>query len=57
MNTQLANTIKHKFQDTYNNNPLMLFSPGRINIIGEHTDYNEGFVFPAAVNKRYLCRY
>lgn len=28
----------------------MIFSPGRINIIGEHTDYNEGFVFPAAVN-------
>lgn len=29
----------------------MIFSPGRINIIGEHTDYNDGFVFPSAVNK------
>lgn len=29
----------------------MIFSPGRINIIGEHTDYNDGFVFPAAINK------
>lgn len=51
MNTDLANSIKNKFKDTHNTEPLMIFSPGRINIIGEHTDYNNGFVFPAAVNK------
>lgn len=31
--------------------PLLISSPERINIIGEHTDYNEGFVFPAAIDK------
>lgn len=30
-------------------------SPGRINLIGEHTDYNGGFVFPGAVNKGIMC--
>lgn len=29
---------------------LIAHAPGRVNIIGEHTDYNEGFVFPAAIN-------
>ena len=32
--------------------PLRAYAPGRINIIGEHTDYNDGFVLPAAVNKK-----
>ena len=31
--------------------PIIIKSPGRINIIGEHTDYNEGFVLPAAIDK------
>jgi len=47
--------IKHKvasvFENNYGQQPLMVFSPGRLNIIGEHTDYNDGFVFPAAIDK------
>jgi len=51
MNRALINSIKTSFKETFKTEPLMIFSPGRINIIGEHTDYNEGLVFPAAVNK------
>ncbi|MFG6687079.1 galactokinase, partial [Mariniflexile sp. HNIBRBA6329] len=51
MNTTLINTIKNSFIKKFQAEPLMIFSPGRINIIGEHTDYNDGFVFPAAVDK------
>ncbi|RIA09444.1 galactokinase [Flavobacteriaceae bacterium MAR_2010_72] len=39
------------FKSRFETDPLLVFSPGRINLIGEHTDYNDGFVFPAAVDK------
>ena len=51
MNEALISNIKTNFITKFQGNPVMIFSPGRINIIGEHTDYNDGFVFPAAVDK------
>lgn len=36
--------------DNRNENPVIFFSPGRVNLIGEHTDYNGGLVFPCAIN-------
>lgn len=51
MHESLIENIKSNFVNVFKTTPLLIFSPGRINIIGEHTDYNDGFVFPAAVNK------
>ncbi len=47
MHAQLTKTFQSYFATT----PLVAFAPGRINLIGEHTDYQEGFVFPAAVQQ------
>ncbi|MEX2336405.1 MAG: galactokinase [Fulvivirga sp.] len=43
--------VKEKFEEMYAVSPLLVRSPGRINLIGEHTDYNDGFVLPAAIDK------
>ncbi|WP_370479281.1 galactokinase [Tamlana flava] len=51
MNIALIQQVKSQFLELYKKEPILVFSPGRINIIGEHTDYNDGFVFPAAVDK------
>lgn len=51
MKESLFSKTKNDFIRKFESDPLMIFSPGRINIIGEHTDYNDGFVFPAAVDK------
>ncbi|WP_445757531.1 galactokinase [Polaribacter sp.] len=51
MSSQLIKEVTSKFKSIFKTEPIVIFSPGRINIIGEHTDYNGGFVFPAAVNK------
>ena len=51
MNKKLVNEVKNVFLNQFKMNPILVFSPGRINLIGEHTDYNDGFAFPAAINK------
>ena len=43
--------VSQKFTELYGEEYLLFTSPGRINLIGEHTDYNGGFVFPGAVDK------
>ncbi len=43
--------ITQTFLSHFSTSPLLAFAPGRINLIGEHTDYQEGFVFPAAVKQ------
>ena len=43
--------IRDKFIALFGAEPQMFRAPGRVNLSGEHTDYNEGFVLPAAVDK------
>lgn len=50
MNNQ-EQQVKTSFEQKFGTTPRLFFSPGRINLIGEHVDYNDGFVMPAAINK------
>ena len=43
--------VSQKFAELYGDGAILFASSGRINLIGEHTDYNGGFVFPGAVDK------
>ncbi|MDR3220366.1 MAG: galactokinase [Dysgonamonadaceae bacterium] len=47
--------IKTKFQALFGEGGALYVSPGRINLIGEHTDYNGGFVLPGAIDKAMYC--
>ena len=43
--------LEQQFVEMYQKSPLLVSAPGRVNLIGEHTDYNEGFVLPAAIHQ------
>lgn len=43
--------VIRKFRELFGPSPRVFVAPGRINIIGEHTDYNDGYVLPAAIDK------
>ncbi|AYN04126.1 galactokinase [Flavobacterium sp. 140616W15] len=52
MNEILIKKTSHFFTEKFGNEPQkIILSPGRINIIGEHIDYNDGYVLPAAIDK------
>lgn len=44
--------INEQFNNLFGRQPMLFAAPGRVNLIGEHTDYNEGFVLPGAIDKR-----
>jgi galactokinase len=48
----LALSVYTIFKGKFEKEPVLVIAPGRINLIGEHTDYNEGFVMPAAVDRQ-----
>ncbi len=46
------NTLKQSFSTYFNAKPeFIVRAPGRVNLIGEHTDYNDGFVLPMAIDR------
>jgi galactokinase len=47
----MIDKVKQKFTELYGSGAALYTSPGRVNLIGEHTDYNMGFVLPGAVDK------
>ncbi|MEP0274323.1 galactokinase [Ekhidna sp.] len=50
MNRKLIDKVKSKISELSDHSTLLVRAPGRINLIGEHTDYNKGFVLPAAID-------
>lgn len=51
INQQMKEKVLRDFKNNFDGEPIVVRSPGRVNIIGEHTDYNNGFVLPAAIDK------
>ena len=48
----LYSHVDHAFRSRYGQAPAFVVrAPGRVNLIGEHTDYNDGFVLPMAINR------
>jgi galactokinase len=47
--TMIARELAQRFGKLFGDHPRIFRAPGRVNLIGEHTDYNDGFVMPAAV--------
>ena len=47
---QEARVLEDQFEELYGQKPRVYCAPGRVNLIGEHTDYNDGFVMPVAMD-------
>jgi galactokinase len=53
--TDLRDDVRRAFRERFGHEPAGIWSaPGRVNLIGEHTDYNKGFVLPFAIDRRTL---
>lgn len=50
----LSSRLSDEFWKRFNKVPFLFVAPGRINLIGEHVDYNDGFVMPAAIDKHFV---
>ena len=48
----LRQNVEQLFAEKFNAKAIFIESPGRVNLMGDHTDYNDGFVLPAAIQKK-----
>lgn len=49
--TSTIESVRREFRERYHREPRVAIAPGRVNLIGEHTDYNDGFVLPVAIDR------
>jgi len=54
MDQERVAKIRQAFAERFGGTPVVVRAPGRVNLIGEHTDYNDGFVLPVAINRDVL---
>jgi galactokinase len=52
--TDRVAAIRRAFEERFSGAPVIARAPGRVNLIGEHTDYNDGYVLPMAINRDVL---
>lgn len=52
--SNLTDHVLALFHERYQGTPVIVQAPGRINLIGEHVDYNLGFVMPGAIDKHFV---
>jgi galactokinase len=45
-------SVRERFRSMFGREPRLFAAPGRVNLIGEHTDYNDGFVLPIAIDRQ-----
>ena len=51
MSPDIQAVLEKKFAETFGREPtIVTYAPGRIEVLGNHTDYNEGYVLSAAIN-------
>ncbi|HVX41227.1 MAG TPA: galactokinase [Gemmatimonadaceae bacterium] len=54
---ELQDVLRRRFQDRFGAAPRLALAPGRVNLIGEHTDYNDGFVMPMAIDREIVVAF
>lgn len=52
----IKSKVSARFDEVFGTEGVLYTSPGRVNLIGEHTDYNGGFVFPGAIDKGIVAK-